>query len=297
MEIDPDTGSLTKKYIYTPDGQILKQTFVGQSEPDEYFYIHDRLGSIRLVLDEQGNVVNSYTYDPFGNLFTAETAENTENPFKFTGQWYDNQIGQYYLRARMYDPYLGRFTGRDPILGDFQQPLTLHKYLYCGNDPLNGIDPQGLRTYHLTGSVLGSFGWSMGRQSGITWDDKGNIGWLNVTGAGGGTPSASAGVTFGFTTADTIYDLKGWGATTGGSGGGIGWAIGVDFIVGDGFWGLQATVAGSVPPIPLEFHGHMTHATIYELKKAMGAYVEEALLSSRTTGEAYGYLLIWGNLD
>ncbi|MFA5553115.1 MAG: RHS repeat-associated core domain-containing protein [Phycisphaerae bacterium] len=88
-------------------------------------------------------MVNSYTYDPFGNLFTAETAENTENPFKFTGQWYDKEIGQYYLRARQYDPHLMRFTTRDPVRGDLQEPMSLHPYLYCSNDPANRTDPSG----------------------------------------------------------------------------------------------------------------------------------------------------------
>jgi RHS repeat-associated protein len=61
----------------------------------------------------------------------------------FTGQWYDDEIDQYYLRARMYDPYLARFTGRDPVLGRFEEPLSLHRYLYCRNDPVNLVDPNG----------------------------------------------------------------------------------------------------------------------------------------------------------
>jgi hypothetical protein len=43
----------------------------------------------------------------------------------------------------MYDPQLMRFTGRDPVKGDGQEPITLHKYLYCGNEPINRIDPKG----------------------------------------------------------------------------------------------------------------------------------------------------------
>jgi len=44
----------------------------------------------------------------------------------------------------MYDTQLGRFTTRDPVSGQFEEPMTLHKYLYCGNDPTNYIDPSGL---------------------------------------------------------------------------------------------------------------------------------------------------------
>jgi RHS repeat-associated protein len=62
----------------------------------------------------------------------------------FTGQYYDSEIGQYYLRARQYDPQLMRFTGKDSIDGQFEEPMTLHKYLYCINDPINRVDLVGL---------------------------------------------------------------------------------------------------------------------------------------------------------
>jgi RHS repeat-associated protein len=102
-----------------------------------------RLVSVRLLIGNAGNIVNRYTYTPFGEMFTSECSEPISNPFKFTGQWYDSEIDQYYLRARMYDPYLGRFTSLDPIRGRFVEPLTLHKYLYCNNDPINNTDPSG----------------------------------------------------------------------------------------------------------------------------------------------------------
>jgi RHS repeat-associated protein len=115
----------------------------GNYNGDLYFYLHDRLGSVRQVVDMDADVANRYTYGPFGNIFAAETTETAENAFTFTGQWYDEEIGQYYLRARMYDPQIYRFTARDPVTGRFTEPLSLHPYLYCLNDPLNRIDPTG----------------------------------------------------------------------------------------------------------------------------------------------------------
>jgi len=52
---------------------------------------------MRLVIDDNGDVKNLYTYNPFGELFAAETTENVSNPFKFTGQWFDDEIEEYYL--------------------------------------------------------------------------------------------------------------------------------------------------------------------------------------------------------
>ena len=72
---------------------------------------------------------NIYTYSPFGNPYAGTVTETVYNPFQFTGQWFDAEITQYYLRARQYDPTMMRFMTRDPVAGRFQEPLTLHRYL------------------------------------------------------------------------------------------------------------------------------------------------------------------------
>lgn len=141
LEIDTADSSLKKKYI-NADGQILCQHDVPDNNK-KYFYLHDRLGSVRVVIDDTGAARNSYTYNPFGESFDSECIENVTNPFKFTGQFFDDEIEQYYLRARQYDPALMRFTTRDPERGSRQEPLTLHKYLYCQNNPIKNVDPTG----------------------------------------------------------------------------------------------------------------------------------------------------------
>ena len=113
----------------------------GNHTADKYFYLHDRLGSVRQIIDSDSGVVKYYTYKPFGELI--ESGGSFDNPFLFTGQWFDPEISQYYLRARQYDPILMRFTSRDPIRGRFTEPKSLHVYLYCNNDPINRTDPSG----------------------------------------------------------------------------------------------------------------------------------------------------------
>ena len=143
-EINTSDSSLTKSYIYS-DRQILCQRDGGASA-GEYFYVTDRLGSVRQVVNNAGAVVLNYTYSPFGQTLEQSKATGFEysfNNFMFTGQWYDTEFSQYYLRARMYDPALGRFTTRDPVEGKYKKPITLHKYLYCQNNPLNRIDLTG----------------------------------------------------------------------------------------------------------------------------------------------------------
>jgi len=100
------------------------------------------------------SVAKSYTYTPFGGFYEGQCVENIDNPFKFTGQWHDAEIDQYYLRARMYDPAMMRFTGRDPVEGEYEEPSTLHKYLYVANDPLNKTDLTGESAIQLAHALV-----------------------------------------------------------------------------------------------------------------------------------------------
>lgn len=88
------------------------------------------------VLDAQGTVVNSYTYDAFGN--TLSQTEGVQNIFKYAGEQYDETLGKYYLRARYYDPANGRFTQEDTYRGDGN-----NLYTYVHNNPLKYVDPTG----------------------------------------------------------------------------------------------------------------------------------------------------------
>jgi len=115
----------------------------GDYTANRYFYLHDRLGSVRQMIYTSGSVKNRYTFEPFGEMFSSEKEETISNPFKFTGQYHDHEIDEYYLRARQYDPVIHRFTSRDPVRGKFKEPMTLHVYLYCLNDPINHTDPTG----------------------------------------------------------------------------------------------------------------------------------------------------------
>jgi RHS repeat-associated protein len=151
MEIEPASGNIMKTYIYG-NSEVLAQ-HDGDTSADRYFYLHDRLGSVRLVIDDSGAVKNTYTYEPFGEMLATECTETTENPFKFTGQYFDSEIEEYYLRARQYNPRIGRFTSRDAVFGKSHQPLNLHKYIYCANDPVNRVDFGGRSFWNIFGAL------------------------------------------------------------------------------------------------------------------------------------------------
>ncbi|MHC4633161.1 MAG: RHS repeat-associated core domain-containing protein, partial [Planctomycetota bacterium] len=140
MEMTDNT--ILKTYIYA-NGQVLCQ-HDGDYSAARYFYIHDRTGSTRQIINTSASVVKYYTYEPFGEVL--EEDGTLSNKMMFTGQYFDTEIDQYYLRARQYDPYISRFTARDPVYGKFEKPMTLHRYLYCINNPINNLDPSGLIT-------------------------------------------------------------------------------------------------------------------------------------------------------
>jgi len=286
MEIDPESGSIVKSYIHA-NAQIFAKRNGGQAGT-RYFYLHDRLGSVRQVINSYGSVVKYATFEPFGE--SIESGGSLEDPFGFTGQYFDEEIGEYYLRARQYNPQIARFTGRDPIFGDFQQPLTLHKYLYCGNDPLNRIDLAGLSASYLLGSFIGSIGTgSFVRQSGIVWDDQGNVGWMNLTGGCWGTANVSLGVSYGHSpNARSIKDMSGQ-FTSGGASSSWpfsllipGLTVGGEIFKAKGsdIWGWEFTIGGSALS-PVEAHLHLTHTKIrpignwYTAVDEIDAYMSE----------------------
>ena len=98
-------------------------------------------GNVVQLLDESGNVTKTYEYDSFGNEVKPEKKD--ENPYRYCGEYYDKETEEVYLRARYYQPSVGRFITRDTYTGESDEPLSLHLYTYCENDGVNMVDPSG----------------------------------------------------------------------------------------------------------------------------------------------------------
>lgn len=101
-----------------------------------YHYVSDEQGSITHVLSEDAEILNHYSYDAFGNII--EKTEKVENRFCYNGEMLDQVTQQYYLRARFYNPVIGRFTQEDTYYGD-----GLNLYQYCQANPVGYVDPSG----------------------------------------------------------------------------------------------------------------------------------------------------------
>jgi RHS repeat-associated protein len=133
-ETNATTGNITD-YLYGDD--LIKQT---QAANDSY-YLYDGLGSTRALSNSAGTITDSYNYESFGEVLNQ--TGSTENNYLFTGEQFDSNLDNYYLRARYYDQGIGRFTQADKWVGEESNPVTFNKFLYTYSDPVNFIDPSG----------------------------------------------------------------------------------------------------------------------------------------------------------
>ena len=146
--------------------------------PEYYYYYHgDLQNSTQFLSNENGQVVEAYTYglaldgtvNDFGfpTFLDPETGEARQvtlnadgipvfedsmtpvqsrygNPFLYNGREWDPELGMYWYRTRHLDPIMGRFTTPDP-LGAWGDPMNLgNPYTYVGNNPWTYVDPYGL---------------------------------------------------------------------------------------------------------------------------------------------------------
>ncbi len=122
-------------------------TTVNDEQPNTYFYLKDHQNSVIALADEDGQIVETYTYDAWGRtrVFDAEgnelTASAFGNRFAWQGREIDWSTGLYYFRARYYDPITGRWLSNDPV----GISGGLNQYVFCNNNPVNFTDPWGHR--------------------------------------------------------------------------------------------------------------------------------------------------------
>ena len=118
--------------IYGPAGPIAELT----DTETVAWYHHDNIGSTRLVTDNSGDPIGTYTYEPYGTL--TDSTGTHEPILGYAGEYTDQETGLIYLRARYYDPTTAQYLTRDPLLNTTHEP-----YAYAANTPTNLTDPTG----------------------------------------------------------------------------------------------------------------------------------------------------------
>jgi len=176
--IEAEVNGVVAQYTYRTDGLRISKTVDGtatyfiwngvniSAELDEYFdfsakyiygnqriagedsnnvrkyYLYNAHGDVVQLTDDMGAVLWYYDYDAFGNEKNPDP--NDTNAFRYCGEYYDTETGTIYLRARYYDPRIGRFTQQDGWeYMDPNDPLSLNLYTYCHNNPILYVDVSG----------------------------------------------------------------------------------------------------------------------------------------------------------
>jgi RHS repeat-associated protein len=289
-------GTLITRYTFAPNSFAPLSLRTGGLT---FYYQNDHTESPREMTTIDGEIAWSAKYTSFGDA-SVEPSSTIINNFRFAGQYFDEETGLHYNYFRYYDPKIGRYLTPDPI----GLAVKINHYSYVSNNPVNAIDPFGLRDKYVgfggpdgwrrfsaalsatnksrgSRSSGGTVGIGVGGTGGagaagsvsgmLVVDTKGNIGFVESGGGGGmGGVGGSGGIIIQVTTAKDIYQLKGLSTQTGGSIG-EGLVVGVEYIIGDGYTGVNFTFGLGGGWTPVELH------SVAEYAKVQGRSIEDIL--------------------
>ena len=165
---------------------INEFTFVDCTVPDSasgydyYYYVKDYQGNIRMVLDEENNIMESNGYYPYGMPMHMGDAQ----PYKYGGKELDrtNGLDLYDFGARWYAPDLPRFLSLDPLAEKYP---SISPYAYCAGNPVRYIEPTG-KALTISGSLsaeaLRQLQANVGNKITLKMDESGKVSYeVNTT--------------------------------------------------------------------------------------------------------------------
>ena len=130
-------------YDYDENGTPIGMKVNGS----EYLFRRNLQGDITGIYNSAGTIISEYTYDAWGyctlKSSSIDMTIGNYNSLRYRGYYYDNETGLYYLNSRYYDPAMRRFVNADGYVSTGQDETGYNMFAYCGNNPVNRVDPNG----------------------------------------------------------------------------------------------------------------------------------------------------------
>ncbi len=179
-----DNTTIKKKleFIYE-ESQIIGVTYTTTDNSVTYYYEKNIYNDVIGIIDNAGETVVKYGYDAYGNCkidYTINSDLAHTNPIRYRSYYYDDETQLYWVSSRYYSPEICRWISPDSIeYLDIETVNGLNLYCYCGNDPINNIDPSGHFAV-TTLIILGLIGVGAvvgGTVAGVNCYNNGSTGW------------------------------------------------------------------------------------------------------------------------
>ncbi len=185
------TGGVTEdKYLIYVGNQLVSTFSNKDSQYSVNFLHYDNLGSIDTITNHLGEVVERFSYKPFGERLKLDINGNEiiQTPSSITNRGYTGhehieEAGLIHMNGRVYDPTIARFLSADPNIFHPFDSQNFNRYSYTMNNPLKYTDPSGFDVgfggHNVGGSEYGEnpadFGGSSGNGNSIASDEARNI--------------------------------------------------------------------------------------------------------------------------
>ena len=151
-------------------------------EKMQFFYHPDHLGSSSYITNLDGEVAQHIEYVPFGEVFIEERNNTWNTPYLFNAKEFDEETGMYYYGARYYEPRLSLWMTVDPKMEKYQ---NVSAYVYCLNNPLKIIDPDGKDIVFLLDREAAN---GYGHAAVLIGNETSGWKYVSINGTGGGNP-------------------------------------------------------------------------------------------------------------
>ena len=174
-ELDAQNENATlRKYTWQEGvGLTVPLSIYDTLKNETYLYVTDSNKNISAITDLAGTIVAQYEYSPFGMIMKQSGNYATNNPFRFSGEFYDPETNLIYYNYRFYDSNSGKWLSREPLGEKANSNLSG----FVKNNPISNYDLLGLLEFQWYGN-WGGPGWAGGKKVDDGWNDSRNSNYI-----------------------------------------------------------------------------------------------------------------------